>query len=245
MRRLLIALAIVVGVLVVLVAVVELAGRPLAQDYVRGRIVDAFPGTDPTVTIGGGSLILQALGGHLDDVEVTVPGVSAADASVDLTISATGVPISGSGAADRVTVRASLDAASVQSLVRRLDALSSATVTLDTDEVSIASSARVLLVDVPYGFSVTPSVDADGLLLTPTSASVGGATIDLSALASSPIGAALGAIVRPQTICVAQYLPAALPLTAASVAPGRLTISASGAHVPLDAASLSRLGTCP
>ena len=81
-RGAIIAAIVVAGVLVlgiVALLVAEAIAKDYARDYVRDRMVAVLglsADAEVTVDLGSGSIILQALAGRVDAVEVTAPEVA-------------------------------------------------------------------------------------------------------------------------------------------------------------------------
>ena len=243
MKKLLIALGVVIVLLVAAVAVVEIGGRPVAQDYIRNEIVKALPGTDPEVTIGPGSLVLQAIAGHLDKVDVTVPDATIGTFTSDLTLSATDVPLDSTAPLGTLDIGVDANAAEVQELVQQLDGLEKATVAIDGD-VNIASSFSVLGLTVPFGFGVAPTADQGALVLTPTTVSLNNATLSLADVAKAPFGTYITGLVKPQRICVSEYLPKVLTLTGARVTGSSLHLNGEADGISLGSTDFTVLGSC-
>lgn len=243
MRKLLIALVVIVVVLAAAVAVVEIGGRPVAQGYIRDQLVKALPGTDPEVTIGPGSLILQAIDGHIDTVDVTIPDATLGSFTSDLAITATDVPLDQSAPLGTVTIDVTAGASEVQELVRGIDGLNKATVSI-ADDVSIDSTFSILALTVPYGFDVAPTADNGQLLLTPTSVSINKAEVSLADLAQVPFGSAITDLVKPQRVCVAEYLPKVLSLDKAGVTGSKLRLTLGASGIALGSTDFTKLGSC-
>ncbi|CAN5185109.1 hypothetical protein BH11ACT2_BH11ACT2_10240 [soil metagenome] len=233
----------VVVVVVVAVAVVEIGGRPLLQSYIRGQVVKALPGSDPTVSVGAGSLTLQALSGHLDSVDVRVPDATLGTQHSDLSFAATDVPFDSSKAIGDVRIRVEVDEAAVQQLVRGLDGFEHASVTIDQD-VSIGSTFALFGAAIPFAIGVTPKADSGDLLLTPTSVTLNGATVALSELKTVPLASNIVSLVKPQRVCVKQYLPKVISFTGVRVVGNKLQLTAAGKNIALSTTDFSAVGTC-
>jgi hypothetical protein len=81
-------------------------------------------------------------------------------------------------------------------------------------------------------------------VLTPASVSVNDAELSLTDLASGPLGSIVSAVVKPQTVCVASYIPAVLTLTDATVDNDSLELQISGDNVALTGTDFEQLGSC-
>jgi hypothetical protein len=242
--RWLIALVVIVVLLIVAWFVGDRIARDYAEDYISDQIVASFPGTEPDVTLGSGSILAQAIGGELDSVHVVMDDVTFGDISGNVVLDADGVPLDSAKTIDTLDVGFTLSESGVASIVGQLDGLEDATTTLGDKEISLASTFSVLGIDIPLSLSLSPSVAEDALVLTPTTVSVNGAEISLSDIASSPFGGAVSNLVKPQAVCVTQYLPSALTLTGASVVGSTLRLDIVGEDISLATTDFETLGTC-
>jgi len=242
-RRLIAALAVLVVLIVAAVVVVETAGRGIAENYIRGQVIKALPGTNPTVKIGSGSLVLQLLHGSLTSVNVAIPDATFGTFTGDLTLAARDVPLDSTKPIKKLDVAVAVDQSQLQSIVRKVKGLSSASVAVDND-VKISSSFTVFGLGVPYGISFAPSVSKSELVLTPTAVSVNKVSVSLSKLESSPLGAAVKNIAKPQKVCVAGYLPKVLSLSRVTIVGSTTRFSAKGNGIALGTTNFQKLGSC-
>ena len=242
--RWLIALVVIVVLLIAAWIIGDRIARDYAEDYISDQIVASFPGTEPDVTLGAGSVLAQAIGGELDSVHVVMDDVTFGDITGNVVFDADGVPLDSAKTIDTLDVGFTLSQDGVASIVGQLDGLENATTTLGDKQISLASEFSVLGIDIPLSLDLDPSVAADALVLTPTTVSVNGAEISLSDVASSPFGGAVSNLVKPQSVCVAQYLPSALTLTGASVVGSSLRLDIVGSDISLATTDFETLGSC-
>ena len=243
-----------IGWLIALVILVALGiaawfiGDRIARDYaesvVRDQLLLAFPSSDPVVTIGPGSVLAQALAGSLDTIHVDLGPTDLGGVTGDVSLDAEGVPLDVTKPITTLAIDVAIGEAEAQQLISGLDGLENATLSLTGDEISLDSSFTVFTATIPLGISFTPAAADGAIELTPSAVSVNGAELSLTELASGPFGGVVSAIVKPQTVCVAEYLPVVLRLTDAAVSDGRLLLSIDGSGVVLDGDELETLGTC-
>ncbi|TPW70666.1 DUF2993 domain-containing protein [Schumannella sp. 10F1B-5-1] len=243
--RALIVVAAIVVVMIVLVIVAEFAGRAVAAGYVRDRVVSALDLTSSQrvdVDLGGGSILLQALAGRADRVVVEVPDAKIAGVTGPLSLTASGIPIRGGGAAERVAARFVIEKeqeAGFQSYFQRAGFDS---VAFDGDRVEIASSLSLLEQSIPVQIDLSLGADGGALVFTPTTVHLGGEAIELAEVADSPFGPALERYIGPKTFCVNEQLPAGIGLRSAVMKDGDITLRFAGDDVAL--AGGAAKGTC-
>ncbi len=137
-----------------------------------------------------------------------------------------------------------MDQAQLQGLLKTVDGFPADAVGLADPDVTMSTSLKVLGLTVPVGVGFTPSASDGELLFTPDYVKAGGATLS-AADVTSRFGDAASAVIRDWPVCIAQYLPAGMTLTTASVTGDRLV-----AHFDIDGAivndpALQAKGTCP
>lgn len=245
-RRILLGIAIPLIVIVVLVAVAEIGGRAWAQERIRTQVASALDQDPASVdaTVGGGSIIVQALQGALGRVDVGVDDAHLDALSGDLAITAEGVPLDTSQPVDSLTAGVTLGPDAVTDLVRQAPALAEADVAFGDDDLTVSTSTTVLGISVPVKLALTPSVDGGAIVLTPSRISVGGADFDLDGLRASRWAGLVDTIAAPQSICVAEYLPSSLALDSVSVRSDAAVVTVRGEHVVLDELSSAPKGHC-
>jgi LmeA-like phospholipid-binding len=243
MKKLRVVLIVLVVLVVVVIAAIELGGRPVLASYIRGQIVKSLPGSDPTVTIGSGSLTLQALSGHLDSVDVDIPSAKLGTLTSHLTFAASDVPLDSNQAIGNVKIDLDATQAEAQTFVRSLDNFEKASVKINND-VSIGSSFAVFGQTIPFAIGVQPKADAGELVLTPTSVTIEGSKVSLADVKKLPLASNILSLIKPQKVCVAQYLPKVLTLTGVSVAGDHLKLAADGTGIALATTDFSAVGSC-
>ncbi|MFC5501174.1 DUF2993 domain-containing protein [Lysinimonas soli] len=247
-RRGLIALAVVLVVLALGTVVADAAARAYAESQIRQKLVSALgvaPGTPVSVDIGGGSVLLQALGGRFDSLDVAIPKLSYGELVGAATVHATSVPLDGSAPLGTLAVGYSVDEKNMTALASRLSGLPLDTITLESGRIVATATVRVLGFGIPIGLGLTPSVSNGQMVFTPSSIQVSGQTFTAQQLRTTPgFSQVARALLTQRSFCLAQYLPKALTVTSVTVADHRLTLSASGDGAVLGGTDLTTKGGC-
>jgi hypothetical protein len=244
-------LVVVVVVLAVLVAgffVADAAAKTYAQDQIKQKIGAALgvdPKTDVKVTIGGGSVLLQALSGKLTTVDVAVPTLAFGDLVGSATLHATQVPLNENDPVKTLAISYRVSEKNVGVLASDLSGMALDTITLDKPEIVANSTFSVFGIGIPVGLGLTPSVSHGQLVFTPTTIQVNGASFTAKQLFATPgLGSLAKKLLRQQTFCVAQYLPKALTVTSAKIADHQFVLAISGDKAVLGGTDFTTKGSC-
>lgn len=240
------------GVLVVLLVVAFFVGdaiaKDYARDYIRARIIEVLhldPSTPVTVDIGTGSVLLQALGGKLDQVDVTASEVTFGELSGAATIHAEGVPLSGDVPTEKLDITFSVAEEDVAVLAGNLSGLPLTGIALEEPEIVASTEFDLFFFTVPVGIGLTPSTGDGQLLFTPTSIRLDDQTISADDLLADPtLGGLARQLLAQQAFCVAEYLPVGLTAVDADVVGSDLVVKVDGDGVALAGPELSTMGTC-
>lgn len=243
---------IVLGILLMLGFIAFIIGDNLAnqyaRDYVRTQVIEVLGLPDDAqvdVDLGGGSIILQALAGSIESVDVAVPDATFGDLTGAVELHAEGVPLAQTSPVDVLRVRFSVAEDDVAAIAGSLSGLSLNTIKLQEPEIVVSSEFSVFGIPFPLGMSLQPSAADGQLVFTPTSISVGDNTFAAEDLLANPLFASFaGALLQQQSVCVAAQLPQALVLTEVEVAGDLLVLDFTGDGAALGGPELSTLGTC-
>jgi hypothetical protein len=248
-RRGLIAIIVVVAVVVVL-GVVAVIAESLARQQANTLIADQVrsslqlePEHPVDVTIDGGSILLQALSGSLTSLTVEVPEVAFGELVGDLSLVATNTPIDTTQPTDSVQAVFRIAEADVAALAGFLAGSVVNDVQLDDREVRFQTGFSFFGVDFAVGIGVTPSVVDGQLAFTPSSVVLGDERLEAADL-QQQFGSLVDPLFASQEVCVAQYLPEALELTAVQVGDEQLVVVFAANNVALGGAAFATLGTC-
>lgn len=237
-------------VIVVLSAVVLLVGavvgdiafRGYAADLVKNQVQKSLPAGvsgNVTVRIGGPSAIVQYLTGRFDEIELTAPAITAGGVPVRASVTAFGVPVDQTQPIQRATGSVSIDQAGVGSLLTVAGVPAGAT--LGDGVVTLAGNVTLLGSPVPYSAAVAPTVTGSSITLTPKAVTVNG--VSVGPLVDSLL-ASIGGGGNGLTLCLAQYLPAALTVDAVAVTPSAATATVSARSIVLSPQTLAQRGSC-
>ena len=250
-RRRIWPLVVVAVVLVALIAgffIADAAAKTYAQDQIKQKFVAALgidPKTDVRVTLGGGSVLLQALSGKLSTVDVTVPKLAFGDLVGSATLHATEVPLIETSPLKKLAITYRVSETNVRVLASDLSGMKLDTITLAPPEIVANASFTVFGFGIPVGLGLTPSASKGQLNFTPTSILVSGQKFTSTQLLATPgLGSLAKQLLKQQTFCVAQYLPKALTVTSAKVAGRELVLTISGDGAALGGSGFTAKGSC-
>jgi hypothetical protein len=250
-RRRWIGWAIAAGVLVVVLVVgafvAESVARGVATDRIHDELVTglSLEADHPMdIDLGGGSLIVQALGGTVDSVDIAIDDVPLGDIVGDVVLAATGIPIDMDQPVATVDATVTVDAANVQKLAGSVEGIALDSVTLGDGVIEVAATLEALVFSIPVSATVAPSAEAGQLVLAPQSISINGTATSVDELRDGPLGSLAGGLFGQRSICVAQYLPAILTLEGVDVTETAVVLDFSGDGAVLGADDLAAKGTC-
>lgn len=237
----------VLGISIVLIGgllvAAEAAARSIVPGIVRAGVLTAarLPASQELDVEVPGLLVPQLISGRLSEVRlssdaVTVDGVTGA---VDATVA--DVPL-GDGPLGAVNGSLTIGQDSFAQLLNGA-AIPVTGVALQAPNATVRGEVSVLGRAIPIGLTVTPGIQDGDVLLTPVSASLAGAQVDLQRLASM-LGGLGQTLAAPQRLCIADRLPKGVTLTGLRIEGPRAVVdfSADG-RLTVDAA-LRAKGTC-
>lgn len=190
-----------------------------------------------------GIVIPQLISGTLDDVTVASSDVEVGELAGDVSVNITDMPIRADAAAGPGTATVRLDEAQLQSLLVTVEGFPAESVDIAAPEVTLSTDLNLFGAAIPVGVALLPGVDGADLTLTPQSASVAGAEVSADALRSQ-FGGLVDPLVRTWDICIAQYLPSALTLTAVRVEGAEVVASFDIDGAVVVDSTLRQNGTC-
>ena len=239
------------AVVLVVLAVAAIAGDALAREYagqyVRERVIAALgldPGTPVGVELGGGSILLQALAGRIDSVDVTIERLEVGELAGEASMHAEGVPLDPAAATRLLDLRVRIDEAAVGVLADRLSGIPLETVELEEPEIVATTALSVLGARLPVGMGLVPSAEEGRLVFTPTSIRVGEESFTVEELRASVLGPLAAGLLQQQSFCVAEHLPEALRLADVAVEGAALAIRVEGDGAALGGPGLQSPGRC-
>ncbi|ARC57205.1 hypothetical protein AS850_08965 [Frondihabitans sp. 762G35] len=241
-RTALIVIAVLLIVLVVLAVAAEFAARSYAEGRAEKEIESSLPsGTTGRVgvDIRGFSVILQALGGSLDDVHLSSEDLVVSGVPLAFTADLTQVPLQSGATTGPVdaTLTVSQEALNTTKAVTDIGGR----VTLKPGDVVFDKTVKVLGLDLTAAVTAKPSLAADGktIRITPTDAAISSSNSAIS-------GAALLTYLKTLSfdVCAADYLPQGATVSRVTVADGSLALDLRSPGLPLTSAGLTETGSC-
>ncbi|MCY7413106.1 MAG: LmeA family phospholipid-binding protein [Salinibacterium sp.] len=245
----LIALIILVVLAVIAFFVAESFVRPYAENLVREQIVQVLPiepSTPVEVTIGPGSVILQALSGTINRVDIEVTEFALGPVSGQASISAVGVPLDGTRPVEKLGITVTVTEDNVRKLAGFLSGLDLKTIELQDGVIQIGTDLSLLFVTLPVAVDLLPGAGEGGISFSPQTIYLGDDKISVADLQANPLFSSIaGALLASRTFCVADQLPTALRIEDVEVVGAQLVIDINGDGTPLAGPSLSTVGVCP
>lgn len=215
--------------------------RQVAQNVVREQIQKELPpdvtANDLSVKIDGFTVIPQLIAGEFEKLELSSHDVRLQGNRLSATVVAHGVPIDLSKPVQHVEGTMVIG----QNAVNNLVALpNNTTVTLDTDEVGLKGTGKILGIDVGYTASVAPTLqDGDTIVLTPISVSVtaGGGAFDVTRFAKDLVPSNI-------PICIAEYLPKGVDASGLAIETRSATVTVTANDLVIGGDALQKRGSC-
>ena len=237
------------GLLVAGFFIAEKYVREYAENYARQQIVSvlALPEDTPVgVTLGEGSIILQALFGAIREVDVTADNVTFGQLTGDAVISATKVPLDGSQPVETLDITMTISEENVRTLAGSLSGLELSSIELHDGVIAIGSEFSIFnIITIPVAVDLAPAAKDGAITFDPVTIYVGEDPISVADLRNSPEFSSLaGDLLRTQTVCVADSLPEALTVVDVQVVGTDLVVKVNGDGTPLSGPGLSTMGTC-
>jgi hypothetical protein len=227
--------------------VADAYAKDYARAYIKERIIavlDIEPGTPVTVDIGSGSVLLQALTGRLDQIDVTAGDVTFGALKGAATVHAEGVPLDANAAVQTLDITFAVAEGDVGALAGNLSGMQLDSIVLEEPEIVASTTLGFFGIQLPVGMGIEPSADAGQIVFTPTSIRLGDDTYTAEELRNT-FGGFADALLAQQSFCVAENLPAALTIVDVDVVAKELVVKIDGDGTALGGPDLSTNGTCP
>jgi hypothetical protein len=247
-RRALIVLLVVVLVLVAGFFVADYFAKKAATAYVQQQVATALglSSTKPiAVDLGSGSILLQAVTGHVDDVTVNVEPLVIDGLSGTARLVAHDVPLSTTVPVRSLTVVVSIPSTTIHKAITQVPSLApyKPTVTIGKDDVDVAATVSVLGLPQRVGITLAPKV-TNGK----PGFSIGAGTIDGVKVTASQLDKVIPGMANllhtGVSLCIANALPKSFVLTGIALQGESLVSTFSGDGTELNSAALDEKGTC-
>lgn len=237
----------IVIVLVIVAVIAESLARQQASALIADQVRQALalePEHPVDVVIEGPPVLWQAAGGELEAVQIEVERVAFGELVGDLSLRATGTPLDPQQPTDSLSAVYRVAEVDVAALAGFFSGIVVTDVQLDDREVRFETGFEIFGVSFAIGIGVTPTVENGQLAFSPTSIVINDQVIDADDL-QSQFGGLVEPLLATQRVCVAQYLPEALALTAVQVGDDQLLVVFTAEEVALGGEAFSTRGTCP
>jgi hypothetical protein len=238
---------VVLGILLTIAFfVAEGYAKDYARDYIKERIIAVLgiePGTPVTVDIGDGSVLLQALAGKLNQIDVTAGQVTFGILKGAATVHAEGVPLDQNAPVEALEITFAVAESDVGALAGNLSGAQLDSIVLEEPEIVTSTTFSIFGFQIPVGMGIEPSADKGQIVFTPTSIRLGDESYTAESLRDT-FGGFADQLLQQQSFCVAENLPGALTIVDVDVVAKDLVVKIDGDGAALGGADLSTPGTC-
>ncbi len=236
--------------LVIVLAIAAVIAESIARQQATALISDQVrqalalePEHPVDVVIEGPPVLWQAAGGELEAVQIEVERVAFGELIGDLSLRATGTPLYPQQPTDTLSAVYRVAEVDVAALAGFFSGIVVTDVQLDNREVRFETGFEIFGVQFAIGIGVTPTVEDGQLAFSPTSIVINDQVIDAADL-QSQFGGLVAPLLATQRVCVAQYLPEALELSAVQVGDAQLLVVFTAEDVALGGTEFSTRGSC-
>jgi hypothetical protein len=213
-----VAFAIVIGLAIAAWFAGEAIAKDLVTKTIREQVITqlSLPADQAIQVDVPGPMIPQLIVGTLGEVTITSEDVPMESFVGDVTVTAQDIPIRGGGEMGSAAATVVLTEEQLRTLMSTVEDFPADSLGLAAPDVTMSTEVSVFGVGIPVSVSLTPSAVDGDLVLTPASLQLAGAEITAEDL-SDRFGRLADAVLRDWTVCIAEYIPAGLTLTAVTV----------------------------
>jgi hypothetical protein len=245
----------VVGGVVLVVAILGTVAFFIADNYAKNYATDlikqrivavlGLPEDAPVdVRIGGGSVLLQALAGRLQSVDVSADDVTFGSLTGSATLHAEQVPLDENAATKVLDVTFELPEEQVVSVLSSdVSGFDLESIELEEPEIVASTTLDLFFFTLPVSIGLVPSAEEGIVVLTPETVTLGDQDYTADELREQ-----LGQLAEPflatQQMCVKDALPVALTIVDVDVVRSDLVLKIDGDGAVLGGPDLSTPGTC-
>lgn len=247
-RRALIAIIVVIVLLVVAFFTADYFAKQYATSYVQKQVATALglSSTAPVdVSLGSGSILLQAAKGTIDNVAVDVNPLVIDGLPGSATLTAHGVPLSSTVPVQQLQINVTVPQTTITQAIAKVPALAQykPKVTVSGKDVTVTGSVSIFGFAQRIGVTMVPKVNAGAPSFAIQTAQFGAATVSVARLDRYIPG--LSNLLRSGTsLCIANVLPKSFVLTSISLQNQSVVSTFTGNGVELNDATLTQRGTC-
>lgn len=241
----LVALVVVLVLLIGAFFAGEWIARDLITKGVQQQVVSrlGLPADQQVDVDIPGSVLLQLAGGTLDEVTLSSDDVSVGDVTGDITVDLRQVAIWNGPTMGDGSATVTLDEPQVRALLATVDGFPADSVGLAAPNLTASTELSLFGAAIPLQLALTPSAADGDLVLTPASLQLAGADITADGVRAR-FGALADPVLQGWRVCVAQYLPAGVPLTGVRVEGATLVADFSVEGSLLTDAAQREKGAC-
>ncbi|HWM34473.1 MAG TPA: DUF2993 domain-containing protein [Pseudolysinimonas sp.] len=245
----------VVGGVVLLLVILGIVGffvadnyaKNYATGYIKQRIVAVLglPEDAPVdVKIGGGSVLLQALAGKLESVDVAADDVTFGTLSGSARLHAAGVPLDETAATQTLEVTFTLpEDQVVAAMSSDVSGFELESVVLEEPEIVVSTTLDLFFFQLPVSLGLVPTADEGLIVLTPENVTLADKDYTADELREQ-LGELAGPLLAEQRMCVKDALPVALTIVDVDVVKSDLVLKIDGDGAVLGGEEMATLGTC-
>jgi len=247
-RALVVSLAVIVVLAVAAVAGWSF-GNAWAKDLVVGRVTDQTRdvlGLDDTARVDvrvDEPVLPQLISGSLSRLAVAVPDAPIGGATGDVTLEATGVPTSGTGAASSASAQVRMAPDSIARLAGDLGRTVPGSLHIVGKNVAVELDPSQFLSGVSFTLTLRPSAADGELLLRPIAFEVAGVQVSADVIRAR-FGTLAPGILADRKVCVADRFPKGMTMSGLDVDPGALVADFTVDPRILTDSSLQKPGSC-
>jgi len=233
----LIGVVVLVVILLIVGAVIgENLARAQAVDTIKQRVVAVLGVTDPStvkVDIGDQPVLLQALAGKLNTVDVTASDVTFGTLSGAAALHAEAVPLDPNKQTSTLDITFAIPEEQVAAqLTQALGDIKPESVLLEEPEITVATTIDLFFFKLPVGIGLEPSAEEGRMVFTPTTVTLGDQDYTPDQLRAE-LGELADPFLAQQKLCVSDAIPAALTLGDVDVVAKDLVLKIEGKDVAL------------
>lgn len=241
-----VALVVVAGLTVGAWFAGEWIARDIVTNTIREQVITqlSLPADQQIDVVVEGAVLPQLIRGSLDDVTVSSEDV-ALDAFVgDVTVHAQDIALRDASGAAEASATVVLDEEQLRTLLSTVQDFPTESLALAEPDVTMSTELSVFGLAVPVGVALTPSAVDGDIVLTPASLQVAGNQISAADL-SDRFGGVADAVLRDWTICIAEYVPAGVELSAIEVSGDQVVADLDIDGAIVSDPALQETGACP
>ncbi|SBS74507.1 LmeA family phospholipid-binding protein [uncultured Microbacterium sp.] len=208
-----IVLVVVLVVVALLVVAGEVAARALAPKIIRDQLVSnlGLPADQQIDVEIPGLLLPQLAVGSVAEITLASDDIELDGLAGDVRVDLQDVPVWGGVDWSGGSAQIILDEAQTRALLARVDGFPVDAFRLAEPEVALETEFDVFGASIPLGVRLTAEARDRDLVLSPTTLLLGDAEVSADAVRQQ-LGPLVGSFLDEWTVCLAQYLPAALTL---------------------------------